>query len=348
MKLISGILLAFGGGILNGIFPLPMKAVKRWEWESVWLPFTILALIIFPFFVACSFAPHLSAAMLHASSFDIAEALSCGIVVYSGSLMFGLAIPRIGAGLSFALLVGTMNAVGVLVPRILLHPTLPLSSGDWLVLFGVALSSASVALGFWAQKARIATKHDGRDSADVSGAILAVAGGALSGLLPVSMSMAFAGRLAESAIRFGSADPSHASTIVLTLVLFGGAIPNCAYCVYLLCSKRTYRDFGDNCSAWNWIMVLCMGIFYSASNTLWGVAISPNYLGPLGPSIGWALFVGMIVASSVCVGLISGEWKGAPISSHIMLGSSLLLLALSLIAISAGTYQLPDIGSHPG
>ena len=339
MNFAIGIVAALGAGTLNGLFPLPMKAIKRWEWESVWLPFSILALVVFPLFIAWSFAPHLGTALLHIHGSDMVQALLCGAVVFTGSLMFGLAIPRIGAGLSFALLVGTMNAVGVLVPRILLHRAGAATTGDWLVVCGVAVSLASVAFGFWAGKGKTDAARDGSGATGTVGAVLAIAGGALSGVLPVGMSMPFASHLAHPAIRYGGADPSHAATVVITLVLFGGAIPNCLYCAYLLRSRGTYRNYQDSRSLMNWILVLCMGIFFSASNALWGIAISPYYLSALGPSIGWALFVGMIVASSTCMSLISGEWKETPRLFLIILVVSVVLLASSMILICAGTYR---------
>lgn len=339
MNVSYGIALALFAGTLNGLFPLPMKAVTRWEWECIWLPFTVLSLVIFPGLIAWSFAPHLDKAISHLAGSDIVEALLVGCIAYTGSLMFGLAIPRIGAGLSFALLVGTMNAAGVLVPRLLLHRVDATTAGDRLVFLGIALSLASVGSGYLASKGKLTEADSRRGRSSSLGALLAIMGGALSGLLPIGMAMPWAGRAASSFVHYGGTSTSHAATVALSLVLLGGAIPNCAYCAYLLHSRKTYQAFTGSRSGGNWWLVLSMGIFYSASHALWGIAISPHYLGLLGPSIGWGLYVGMIVAASTSTGLISGEWKGASGASFLLLAASLVLLAGSMALICLGTYR---------
>ena len=82
-----------------------------------------------------------------------------------------------------------------------------------------------------------------------------------------------------------------------------------------------------------------MATLYSASLTLWGIAVSPALLGTLGVSVGWALFVGMIVISSTVAGLINGEWKGADASALRTLAMSLGCLLLSMALICLGNYR---------
>jgi hypothetical protein len=79
---------------------------------------------------------------------DMLAALLCGTLAYTGSLLFGISAARIGVALSFSLLVGTMIAVGVMAPRLMLHQSLSGSAGDDFVLAGVCLSLVSVVFGF--------------------------------------------------------------------------------------------------------------------------------------------------------------------------------------------------------
>jgi L-rhamnose-H+ transport protein len=86
------------------------------------------------------------------------------------------------------------------------------------------------------------------------------------------------------------------------------------------------------------VTILAMAILYSASVALWGVAISPSLLGALGSSVGWALFVGMIVLSSTAAGLFSGEWKNAAPRAFTALAGGIVCLLSSMVLICVGNY----------
>jgi L-rhamnose-H+ transport protein len=86
------------------------------------------------------------------------------------------------------------------------------------------------------------------------------------------------------------------------------------------------------------MLIVVMGALYSFSVALWGVAISPTLLGTLGPSVGWAIFVGVIVLSSTVSGLLSGEWKGATANAKRLLGVSVAILIISMVLVCYGNY----------
>ena len=60
--LIFGIVMAVFAGVVNGLFALPMKLARKWSWENVWLPFSVLGLVLFPRLIALQGIPHLEAA----------------------------------------------------------------------------------------------------------------------------------------------------------------------------------------------------------------------------------------------------------------------------------------------
>jgi L-rhamnose-H+ transport protein len=96
MNVILGALLAIFGGAINGMFALPMKLTKRWSWENVWLPFSFLALFVFPLFLASQGAPHLMEAYRHSEPSSLVIAFLIGIAAYTGSLLFGISLGLIG------------------------------------------------------------------------------------------------------------------------------------------------------------------------------------------------------------------------------------------------------------
>lgn len=338
MNVAAGIAAAMIAGCMNGLFPLPMKAIRAWEWENIWFPFSILTLIVFPWLIAAWTVPHLARALSNATPGDIVTAFGCGILVYTGSLLFGISLVYIGVALSFALLIGSMITVGVLTPLLLLQHSLVGSLGSALVLAGIALAILSVVFGFLASSGREAQSQGPSSSSSIRGSLLAIVGGCLSGLLPAGMAMPWALHLVHLAVGLGGAPPSQAANFPLAIVLLGGALPNCGYCIYLLRKHATYKAYGRRPRWRNGLLVLAMGLLYSASVGLWGIAISAPLLGKFGPSVGWALFVGMIVLSSTAAGVLAGEWKQAHRSSFQKLGASVAILVCSMALICWGTY----------
>lgn len=344
MNLAVGIVAALVAGCMNGLFPLPMKAIRGWEWENIWLPFSFLSLAIFPWCVVWLTVPDPPAAILHSQFPDLVSLFLCGILVYTGSLLFGISLVYIGVALSFALLIGTMTVVGVLAPVLLKGHSLLHGTGGALILAGVALAIASVSLGALAGRGKqpeagaAQSFHGAKPKSNSRGSVLAIIGGALSGLLPAGMAMPWAHRVIGAAIQFGGAPASRAPNMALAIVLLGGALPNCGYCIYLLLRKSSYRKYRNHTRPAYWLNVLAMSVLYSASVALWGVATSPALLGVLGVSVGWALFVGMIVLSSTAAGWLAGEWRSAARSSVVLLTSSITALIAAMVLISLGAY----------
>jgi len=48
-------------GVTQGAFTLPMKFVRRWKWEHLWLVYSVVAFFILPWVLAWVTVPHLGA-----------------------------------------------------------------------------------------------------------------------------------------------------------------------------------------------------------------------------------------------------------------------------------------------
>lgn len=348
MNLGTGLVLAVLAGAINGLFALPMKINRRWAWENNWLPFSLLSLVIFPWLIAFLSVPDLKLAFSTVVPGHLVLASVWGVAIYSGSLMFGISLAYIGTSLSFALLVGSMSVVGVFLPIALFNPQTLATSGGKLIVAGVVSLLAtlilSVKAGRLKEKAQGGLNTTGiGDQAKkpaLTGMVLAIAGGVLSGFLSLGMNMQWAVSIRNAAIQFGKASPSSATNAVLALVLLGGAIPNVAYCLYLLQKHNTLNRYWRPLSSTYSLMILVTGVMYSGSVALWGVAISESMLGKLGPSIGWALFIGSMVISSNIGGFVTGEWKNAGKQPVRIMGCSLLLMIIAMVLIGYGNFLI--------
>ena len=55
-----GIFLGIVSGIFLGSFALPMKKIKTWNWENIWVLFSFWATIVLPLILAIFTIPNLS------------------------------------------------------------------------------------------------------------------------------------------------------------------------------------------------------------------------------------------------------------------------------------------------
>ncbi len=340
MNVALGVVLAVLAGVVNGLFALPMKLARKWQWENIWLPFSILGLIFLPRLLVFEGIPHLEQAYAEAGWSTLAIPILWGVVIYTGSLLFGRSIVYIGTALAFALLVGSMSIVGVLVPLLLYSPAVLRSSDGRWILSGIAILFLALVACAKAGALKAARSGDGDPARSRSSAILgmalAIVGGTLSGLLSLGLNTAWAHSIAQAAVRAGGAAEPAAANAVLLLVLLGGAIPNCLYCVYLLNRNRTWHCYQER--AGYWLIIVLMAAMYSGSTALWGVSTSVAMLGRMGPSIGWALFIGAIAVSSNLGGFFTGEWKGAGRTATRMMVFGLVLIVCAMGLVGYGNF----------
>ena len=59
LSILVGAGLVLLGGVLQGLFAVPMKFVQRWKYENTWLDFALSGLVVFPWLVTATTVPHL-------------------------------------------------------------------------------------------------------------------------------------------------------------------------------------------------------------------------------------------------------------------------------------------------
>jgi L-rhamnose-H+ transport protein len=69
---VAGVLIA---GLLNGSFVVPMKKMGGWHWESSWLVFSTVGLLIVPWATAWLTVPHLGTLLLGSPRVEVAKVL---------------------------------------------------------------------------------------------------------------------------------------------------------------------------------------------------------------------------------------------------------------------------------
>ena len=118
---------------------LPMKFVRRWAWENVWLVFSIVSLVILPWILAFSLVPNVLDVYASQRPEQFIVPFGFGFGWGIAQVLFGLSVARLGLALGYAVIIGLGASLGTLVPLFVDHRDLVATSKGALVLSGVAI-----------------------------------------------------------------------------------------------------------------------------------------------------------------------------------------------------------------
>jgi L-rhamnose-H+ transport protein len=325
-------LLVLTAAIMNAGFTLPMKRMHQWAWENIWLVWSVTALLVLPCLAALATIPRLLHGYGSLNPVDILRVILFGAAWGIAQVLFGLSVAQIGIALTFSLVLGISAAVGTVIPFVWLHPDLMLTRVGLLIWGGITL--VSIGMAFCAMAGRLRERETGATPRPHSrsfrrGLLLACISGLCASFMNLGVS--FAGTLLSMAANHGS-QPYWTLNAVWLPLLFGGAVPNILYCLYLLRRHRTFRNFQQASTSAYWLLAVLMAALWFGSTLLYGVA---NFnLGSLGPVLGWPVFMSLIVIIATLFGAITGEWRTStakPLRFQLA-GIAMLILAVFLFS----------------
>jgi L-rhamnose-H+ transport protein len=318
-------------GAMNSAYTLPLKLKLKWQWENMWLAFTIAGICVLPAVLGMWTIPGFWAI------YSQIELRSVLIVVFSGAiwgvgmLLSGVAVDIIGVAAMFATVMGTSASVGALLP-LFINGSAGVSWRVALVLaLGIALTILGVALCGLAGKQREKDEaaQTGRSGANfIRGFIFAVLSGICGSML--NFGLAAGAPLIAAARRHGS-EARMATNAAWVPVLLAGAIPGILYCLWLLKKKQSFGNFFYWQSIPYLVFPLIMGVLWFGSVVLYGW--STQRIGSLGAVLGWPLFMITIVLGSSFWGVVTGEWKHAGARARVLMGSSVGVLIVAIIVL---------------
>jgi L-rhamnose-H+ transport protein len=329
----AGLALLVVAGAMSGCFALPMKLMSEWAWENTWLVFSGFALVLLPLFSALSFIPSLGVVQLAGGARLIVLIGACGFAWGVAQVLFGIAIDTIGVTLTFSIVLGLSAAVGSIVPFLQIAvrrgfaPTDRLFMGALaLVIFGVFLCACA---GSVRDRSRSESRSIHAGSHFRRGLICAV----LSGLSAAAMNIGFSlGGPINSLAKAHGANPALSNTAVWLPLLWAGAIPNLIYCGSLLRRNTSYSRFVFQRNAFYWLGCLLMAVFWFGGIVLYSVGAGK--MGRFGLAVGWPAYMAAIVVTAGTVGVLTGEWKGAPRRAFALQTTGMLLLLLSILLLA--------------
>ena len=326
-----GLALVVVAACANAAFALPMKFVRRWEWENTWLAWSLFALVLLPLATALISIPTPVAVYRQVGAATVAWVLGCGFGWGCAQVLFGLAMDSIGVGLAFSIVLGVSAAVGSLVPLLRISAMGNRAPLFWsmlpsigLVILGVLVCAIAGSLREKAQGNRVERKRS-----FALGFSMALGSGVCAAFMNVGV--ALGAPLAHSAAAHGAATQNSVNAIWLPL-LAAGAVPNLGYCLFLFLQRGTWSKFRSSDTPFNLSLAGVMAILWFFSTALYGSAT--RLLGDLGTVVGWPAFMSLIVIIASVLGMAIGEWKRSGQRPVRLQLAGMCILVLAVIALS--------------
>lgn len=318
-------------GLANATFGVPMKYVRRWEWENTWAVWSLLGLVVLPILLAFICVPSLLGVYRGANIEQAEIVFLLGGGWGLAQVLFGKAMHIIGIGLTFSIVLGLSAAMGSILPMLRLG--VATAGSDAMVRIVMALVFVVLGVATCAEAGRRREQARGEDAkrsgSYVAGLVMALCSGVLASFMNVGI--AFGSELASRASAQGASESSSMYAVWFPL-LMGGAVPNLLYCVFLLNRRSTWTEYRGAFQGMNIALAATMAILWFFSTALYGVA--SHGLGPWGVVLGWPVFMSVIVIAAGLLGIATGEWSGSGRTPVLFQAAGILLLVIAIVAFS--------------
>jgi L-rhamnose-H+ transport protein len=329
----AGIFWVLLAALGNGSFGLLLKYNRHWNWEHLWLIYSLFAMVLFPWTVAFVTVPGLPHILALVPNADIGRVFLNGFCWGVGAVLYGLALKKVGLALTYGIAGGLATAAGSLLPLVILHPQeLPtlrgrmIIGGVCLIVIGVALSSlaANLKATAIAKSANIDAVQEG--ASFVSGIAVAIGAGLLSSML--NLSFAYGAPLGRVAVTHGT-DPLFAANLIWAVALPAGFLANAAYCAHLIRKNQSVHLFSSHRATFG--LAVGMAVMWSGGYMCYGFAGSK--LGELAAEVGWPLMSSLTILIANFWGAVSGEWARSGTKPRLVMAGAVLLLCAGMFIV---------------
>lgn len=327
VSIVAGFLLILLAALMNGAYAIPMKFMRNWRWENIWLIWTILSLWVFPIVMAWATVPQPLLAYVDTPWNVLLRMGMMGLLWGAGVLLLGMSFPLVGVAVGAAVGLGCAAAMGTILPVLYGGSSaLPGNAGTFIAL-GVAI--VVVGVGVCGAAGRMRERHQQTgiqvSGQSIRGLIFASVGGALTAALNLALAV---GASINAAIGRQHPPSSAASIAVWIPVLLAGGLPGVLYTAVLLGKNRSAGCYVRQGSATYWPLIAVMGVLWLGSIVVYGNGVLRS--GPMGLIIGWPVFMSGAVIASAGWGTVFGEWRNAGRKAGTLMIAGVLLLTVAI------------------
>ena len=326
---ITAFLLLAVSGLFQAAFAIPIRYLRNWRWEQIWVAQSVMANILLPLvWAAVAPAVFWDQASRIPYSHWIA-AYGWGLVWGLGGVTYGLTLTALGIAFANSFVFGVTIVTGALLPLALnavASPTHPLRSVAGLVLCVAATGSIGLFRGRGSQTPLLPMAASLRSYRRMV-PIAIVSGIASAGYgLAFAFSFGTIHRLID-----GGVSPVSASLVVVLPVYLGGASVAVPVGLSFARRSRTMALFIGGHAAWNWFLALVMGLCAAATVVLYG--LGGTIAGHPAPNVSFSIFMTFLVLGGNALGFATGEMRGngTGVNAGLWMSSCGLVLAAWLL-----------------
>ena len=305
-------------------------------------------MLILPLGLASILLPQWPEAVRAVGPSLILTVLAFGFLWGLGTVTFALGIDAVGISLGYAIIMGTITAVGAVIPVMRRWSTVG-GSARVAVFLGIAICITGVAVCGYAgvmreRDAGVRVKDVGKASF-ISGLVWCILCGFLSA--GNNLGFDFAERIGTEVQHLGG-KPMFASLARWLVVYWGGYLAVLMVCGTKMVRSGTWRNYRGEGSAIDAALAVTMAIAAFTSQLTYGMGT--DYVGPLGTSVGFAILLSASILVANFLGFLTDEWKMAsPASTRVLYGGlGILVLAVLILAYSNTLLSGPSAASKPG
>jgi L-rhamnose-H+ transport protein len=333
-----GIIIFTLGGLAGAVFYLPFKKVVKWSWESYWMIYAVVGLLLVPWVLALITSPNVFSVLKASPRGEIWYCVLCGAAWGFGGLTWGLMIRYLGVGLGLAIGAGLVSACGTVVPMVIKGTIGQLvRPGAGVVSFVAVLVSlagiVSVGMAGMSKERELSEEQKKRSVAEFNfrkGILVAVFSGVMSSAL--GFGLQGGATIEKLALTTAPATPvTWKGMPVLALALLGGFAVNFLWCVLLNIKNKSARDYvrlKGPMLARNFAFAALAGIIWCSQficfKTGQPAMGKTDY-------VGWAVLMASQILFGSLLGIALGEWRKTGGRTRAWLAAGIILLVCSSV-----------------
>jgi L-rhamnose-H+ transport protein len=329
---VAGAFLIVLGGVMEGLFTLPVKLTPRWSWENIWGAGSMAALLIVPIPLLWLTIPHFWEVYTATPGWTIACTVIFGAGWGLGGIFFGLGVSALGLSLGTSSIMGLIAIGGSVVPLLLQHRDQVLSNSSIALFAGVCVMV--IGLAVCARAGSLKARNQGpRETHAVTdsfarGAFYCLAAGLLSAL--VNFALIFGAPLAQAAAARGSS-PAAANNAIWAIVFVTNYVINVAYCVFLGRERGTLTKFLLPSTGYYWLSAIAMGLLWAGGIVIYGLGASME--GAYGPVFAFPVMLIVSILTGNLTGVLLGEWRGVNRQARQTMKLGVVIMVVAIVVL---------------
>ena len=349
MSSLLGMMVFALGGLAGATFLLPARGVKGWAYETWWMFYCVVGLLLCPPVICFFTVPDFWNVTMSVPGKTLLQCAFFGAIWGVGGLTWGLMVRYLGIGLGLAIGCGLCAATGTLIPPIAQGHAADLvkDAGAIVVLAGVIGSLVGIAFVGAAGKIKeneLPEEEKKKAVAEFNfkkGMIVAVTSGVCSSCMNFGLQSggaiekaAYAAAVKAGVIADGALWSWQGMPVIM-VVLWGGFVVQAAWVVQQHLKNGTFGDyFHRGPVVRNWIFASLVGLIWVCQYVC--QKAGEPLMGDL-KYISFAVLMASTILFSTVIGVLTGEWKGTSAKTKGMLALGTLVLVVSFCAISLGS-----------